>query len=361
MAKKSLVIVGGGYLGVELAKALDDTLDVTLVEPRSAFIHAPAMLRAIVQPDLLERVLIPYERLLTRGRVVQGCAQGLGANHVETDGGARIEADFTVVATGSSNGVAFKPAGDSIDAFRDAHKRMHAAISRAGRIAIVGAGAVGTELAGEIAHAMPEKTVTLICDTPRLFPGMPAALGAGLAKKLTAMGVTVRFGVRADALESVDEPFTGPLTLVDGERIEADLVIPAIGARPNTRLLDGLPGVQRGTAGRVKVDQYLRPSDHDTVFAAGDVADAGDAATIVAISRQQPWLARTLKALAAGKSIHELKPYAPWGKAPILVPLGPSRGNSFLMVGTFGDWVTRTMKGRDLFIPKYRKILGQTE
>lgn len=359
MARKSLVIVGGGYVGIELAKALDEIMDVTLVEPRSAFVHAPAMLRAVVQPKLLDRALIPYDNLLKRGRVISDRATALGPHYVDIGGGERIDADFTVVATGSSNGVAFKPAGDDIDGFRDAHKRMHAAITRAPSIAIVGAGAVGTELAGEIAQAMPGKAVTLICDSATLFPSMPPALGRRLAQKLDAMGVKVRFGVRADALESTTEHYLGPLSLSDGECIEADLVIPAIGARPNTGLFDGLPGVQRGSAGRVKVDPFLRPSDYDTLFAAGDAADAGDAATIVAISRQQPWHAKALKALAAGKSLHELKPYAPWGKAPILVPLGPTRGNSFLMVATFGDWVTKNMKGHDLFIPKYRKILGQ--
>ncbi|MEO0766748.1 MAG: N-acyl homoserine lactone synthase, partial [Pseudomonadota bacterium] len=54
-------------------------------------------------------------------------------------------------------------------------------------------------------------------------------------------------------------------------------------------------------------------------------------------------------------------PYKPWGKAPILVPLGPNRGSSFLMIATLGDWVTRRMKGRDLFITKYRKLLGQAQ
>ncbi|MEM6891858.1 MAG: N-acyl homoserine lactone synthase, partial [Pseudomonadota bacterium] len=94
------------------------------------------------------------------------------------------------------------------------------------------------------------------------------------------------------------------------------------------------------------------------VFAAGDAVDAGDAMTIVAISRQHPWLAKTLKALAQGKELRSQRQYTPWDKAPCLVPLGPERGNSFLGFATFGDWVTRKMKGRDLFIPKYRKLLG---
>ena len=45
---KRIAIVGGGYLGAELAKAMDDIADVTLIEPRSHFVHASAMIRAVV-------------------------------------------------------------------------------------------------------------------------------------------------------------------------------------------------------------------------------------------------------------------------------------------------------------------------
>jgi len=71
-------------------------------------------------------------------------------------------------------------------------------------------------------------------------------------------------------------------------------------------------------------------------------------------------LEKTLKAVASGKALNSIKPYAPWGeKAPILIPLGPERGNAFMMIATLGDWVTSKMKGQDLFISKYRKLLGQ--
>ncbi len=82
--------------------------------------------------------------------------------------------------------------------------------------------------------------------------------------------------------------------------------------------------------------------------------------TIVAISRQNPWLIKTLKQVLGGASVEDQKPYAPWKRAPILVPLGPSVGNSWLFA-TLGNWVTRKMKGKELFIPKYRKAFGLSE
>jgi len=107
-------------------------------------------------------------------------------------------------------------------------------------------------------------------------------------------------------------------------------VIPAVGSRALGGLAETLPGAELDGSGRVKVDKWLRPSALPNVFAAGDVAAAGDAMTIVAISRQKPWLEKTLKTVAGGKPVEETKPYAPWGKAPIVLPLGPERGNTFL-------------------------------
>jgi NADH dehydrogenase FAD-containing subunit len=217
---------------------------------------------------------------------------------------------------------------------------------------------VGTELAGEIAHRYPDKSLSLVSADASLFPDFPAKLGQGLESKLRKMGVGVILGQRVSDLHRTTEPYSGTATLDSGRKIDADLVIPAIGSKPQTALFDTLPDVQKAPDGRVKVDGYLRPSSWPNVFAAGDAVDAGDLMTIVATSRQQPWLAKLLKAIAAGKPIESQKEYTPWGKAPILVPLGPDRGNSYLMIATFGDWVTKSMKGKDLFIAKYRKLLG---
>lgn len=355
-----IAIIGGGYIGTRLAKSFDDSADVTLIEPRSHFVHTPALIRAVVDPSLLDRALIPYDRLLKNGRVLRSHASGVDRNGVTLDDGQRVEADYIIVATGSSNATPFKPVGDDIEGLRQATQRVHEQLKAARSIGIVGAGAVGTELAGEIAHAMPDKKITLISDTDRLFPTMPDKLGNALASKLRDAGVQITFGKRAENLQSMTEPYVGSLTLSDGSEHAFDLIFPVLGSRASSELLEALPDTRKSTANRTKVDPWLRPSSLPNVFAAGDVADAGDAMTIVATSRQLPWLEATLTGLIAGKSLEDMKPYKPWGpKAPILVPLGPKRGSSFLGLFTAGDFLTRKMKGEDLFVTKYSKLLNR--
>ena len=360
MPKKKIVIVGGGYVGFEVAKGLDDHADVTLIEQREAFVQVPATIRALLEPALLDQVIVPYDRLLKAGVVVQGRAIAISETAVTLDTGATYPADFVVIATGSSYTTPFKPAGDSIADFRKAHADVSAQVDKAQSIVIVGAGPVGTELAGEIAVARPEKSITLISADQTLFPMYPAKLGAQLEHKLEELGVSVILGRRAKDLLHTDRPYAGSVTLDDGRVIDADLVFPVIGSKPQTSLVQTLPGVTLASGGRVKTDKWLRPSEYPNVFVAGDVAAVGDGMTIVATSRQNPWLIKTLKRVVGGSSVESGKPYTPWKKAPILLPLGPNIGNSWLFA-TVGSRITRMMKGKDLFIPKYLKAFGYSK
>jgi len=360
---KRIVIVGGGYIGAELAKSLEEKADVTLIEPRSHFVHAPAMIRAVVDPALLDQALIPYDGLLKRGKIIREQAKVIDGTSVTLENGEKVFADYIVVATGSNNATPFKPDETGIAGLKADNARVNGMLNAANNVVIVGAGAVGVELAGEIAHAMPEKKITLVSDQQSLFPDMPAKLGQGLEAKLRGAGVELVFGARAENLESLTAPYAGTLKLSNGAEMTADLIFPAIGSRATSILLEDLPGAVKSSANRIKTDAWMRPSSSlPNVFAAGDVADAGDAMTIVAASRQLPWLKKTLMAVVAGKKVEDLAPYKPWaqGKAPILIPLGPKKGSSFLVLFIAGNLLTGMMKGKDLFISKYRKLLGQS-
>ena len=358
--KKRIVIVGGGYLGAELAQSLQRAAEVTLIEQRSHFIHTSALIRAVVEPRLMDRSLIPYDRLLQDGgTLIRARATAVDADGVTLQDGTRVPADILVIATGSANALPFKAREDDIEGLRAANSRTRDMLHKAGTVAIVGAGTVGIELAGEIKAALPDKKIVLIGGEKRLMPAFPRTLGDGLQAKLENLGVQVMLGVEAEDLDSTDTPFAGTLTLSDGRKVEADLVFPVIGARPNTTLFDGLPGVSKADSGRIAVDGYLRPSSHPNVFAAGDVAETGDGMTVVGITRQLPWLKTAMHALAEGKELDLLKPYTSWKNPPILVPLGPYKGRSYLSLLPVGDFVTRMIKGKDLFVPKYRRIFNQ--
>ncbi len=358
---KRIIIVGGGPLGVDLARGLEGKANVTLIEKNSHYVHIPAMIRAVIDPSILDRAIIPYDNALKHGKVVHGRGVKVDGKGLELADGSRINGDYIVVATGSSYATPFKAKGkEGIDGLRAANKKVHESVLAAKTIAIVGAGAVGTELAGEIASAMPDKKIMLISNQKSLFPDLPEKFGRSLREKLKAMGVEVVLGQSAENLSSLDTPYAGTLTLSDGQRIDADLVFPVIGARANSELLATLPDVEIGRSNRAKVDAWLRPSSKlPNVFAAGDVSENGDLMTIVALAKQVRWLKKFFLNAINGKSIESMKPYVPWKKnPPIAVPLGPKKGNTYIFM-TLGNWATSMMKGKDLVLSNRNKKMGR--
>ncbi|KPC76744.1 pyridine nucleotide-disulfide oxidoreductase, partial [Thermoactinomyces vulgaris] len=75
---KTVAIIGGGYGGAALAKALDEHADVVLIEPKDAFVHAAGSLRALTQPDeFAARIFYPYEGFIKRGKQIREYAAGV--------------------------------------------------------------------------------------------------------------------------------------------------------------------------------------------------------------------------------------------------------------------------------------------
>src|ERR1700716_4418818 len=160
--KPTGVVVGGGYGGYAVAKALDETSEVVLVEPKDAFMHNIAALRALVDPSWLPRIFLPYGALLTHGRVVRDRAVVVDPHRVVTASGEEISADYVVLATGSR--YPFPAKTDLVDTAhaQEQVREAHQALVSADRVLLVGAGPVGIELAGEIRHVWPGKSIVLL-------------------------------------------------------------------------------------------------------------------------------------------------------------------------------------------------------
>ena len=158
--RASVVVMGGGYGGINAAKALDDMADVTLVDPTEAFVHNVAAWRALVEPEWLDRIFLPYEHLLAHGRFVRDRAVAVDGRRVTLASGDVLEPDYLVLATGSSYPFPAKTEEPDIASARSRFRAAHEALLAADRALIVGAGPAGLELAGEIKAFYPDKQVT---------------------------------------------------------------------------------------------------------------------------------------------------------------------------------------------------------
>lgn len=358
-----IVIIGAGYAGCDLAKAVQDFAEVVLIDPKESFLHCAGMLRGMVDEKTAENCLISYKNFLPEGQFIQAKVTEVLEGGVLLENGEKVFGDVIVVTTGSYHNNCFKVDDRGLDQFRLESRNARDLIGKSQKIAIVGSGAVGTELAGELAAASSSKDICLITDQTTLFPSYSRGLHNKLVTKLNQLGVEIHFGSRAKSLSSWTEPHEGNVELESGQILNVDLVIPATGSRPNNQLLKTIHDVQFDIMGRAETDGLMRPSpSRPNLFTLGDVASLGEGMTIVAISRQVPWLAKALKALSQGGAVEAVAPYKPWPVAPIILPLGAEKGASILPFGkkglSVGDFLTRKIKGEHLFLGKYRKLLN---
>ena len=300
--RPSVVVIGGGYAGIGVAAALDEDADVTLVERRDTFVHNVGALRALVKPSWAPQIFLPYDRLLTNGTVIHDVAVRADARGVELASGQRLSPDFLVLATGSTYPFPAKTdhpkAGDSLDRYR----RTHAALERASRVMLVGAGAVGLELAGEIAAAWPDKHVVLVDIADHILPGpYDQRLRDELNRQLDDLGVERILG--SGLLQLPDQP-TGELgaftvTTEAGTRIEANIWFRSHGIAPVTDYLADDLATARTSDGYLEVTPQLQVRGFEHVYALGDIAGIDINKAGVA-ARQAPVVAANIKAQISG-------------------------------------------------------------
>lgn len=275
---RRIVVVGGSAAGATVAGALrrlGHTGPLTLVgaEPHPPY-SRPALSKGVLTgaDDPSTILLAPLPADVAQRAGAAAVALDHERREVLLDDGERIGYDGLVLATGaraatlSDIGSADPGAVETVLRDLDDARALAARLATRPRVLVVGGGILGTEVASACVGAGCEVTVV-----GRDAPLLPQ-LGPHLADLVVA--AARRHGVRFAHHEGgVRLRGSGPATtvdLADGRRFEADLVITAIGCRPNVEWLAGsglLPARHRGG---LAVDDRCRLVPG--VVAAGDVA-----------------------------------------------------------------------------------------
>jgi 3-phenylpropionate/trans-cinnamate dioxygenase ferredoxin reductase component len=194
-----------------------------------------------------------------------------GRREVTTEDGSRQSYDRLLLATGATpRRLAMADTSGAPVAYLrtiEDSQRLKSAFGEGRRIAIIGGGWIGLEVASAARQAGSSVTVLETLELPLL-----RVLGPEVAQVFAALhrehGVDLRTSVEVTAVEGKAD--VAVVRLADGDTVEADLLVVGVGVSPN----DGLAraaGLE--TDNGVLVDETLRSSDPD-VLAAGDVANA---------------------------------------------------------------------------------------
>jgi NADH:ubiquinone reductase (H+-translocating) len=317
-APPHIVVVGGGASGLELVTRLGRTLGrkgrlrVTLVERTRTHLWKPllhAVAAGSMDPGEHEVNLLAQAHWNNFGYRL-GAMTGLDRARkqvllaaVHDDEGREITPpssigyDTLVMAVGSvTNDFGTPGAAEHAvpletpeQAVRFNHRLINACIRaqtqtgpvRPGQlhVAIIGAGATGTELAAELHHTSrqlvafgldridPAKDIRIILieAAPRILPALPERISAATTELLHTMGVEVRSGAR------VAEVTADGIRLADGGFIAAELVVWAAGVKGPDFLKD-LDGLETTRSNQLVVLPTLQTTRDADIFAMGDCA-----------------------------------------------------------------------------------------
>ena len=303
-----VVIVGGGFAGLNAAKALGNraAISVTLIDRQNHHLFQPLLYQVAMAALSPADIAAPIRSILSASRnvrVLQAAAHAVDIRLrvVATDAG-HFEYDYLLLGCGATHayfgheewepwapGLKTLPQATEIrtrvlNAFEVAERSSDAGEQeRWLTFVVVGGGPTGVELAGAIGEMSrytlardfrnvdPRRTrVVLLEAGPRILPTFHERRAARATRDLHSLGVQVRAGARVTDIsaDGVD---------IGTERLRAATVLWAAGVR--AAAIGATLGVERDNAGRVVVAADLSIPDHPEVFVAGDLARAIDAQT----------------------------------------------------------------------------------
>lgn len=295
-----VVIIGGGFAGINAAKALAGTpVRVTVVDRKNHHTFQPLLYQVALAVLSPAEIASPIRNIMRRARNVQVILGEVTGFDLEKRlvkiGSLDLAYDYLIVAAGATHAYFGHPEWEKIapglKTIEDAleiRRRVLLAFETAERDAItrgvhpslnfvvIGAGPTGVELAGAIADISKrymehdfraidttQANIILLEGGPRVLPAFPEDLSASAQRQLTQLGVNVR----TNAMVTNVEP--GCVTM-GKEKLPASVIV--WGAGVSASPLGSMLGAPTDRAGRVLVNPDLSVPEHPEVMVIGDLA-----------------------------------------------------------------------------------------
>ncbi len=274
------VIIGNSAAGigaVEGMRQVDQNGAITLITSEPHHTYSRPLISYLLRGKVTE------EKMKYRGddfyaehdvRLLHATATSIDveAKQVVLSDGGRVPYDKLLVATGSS---AFVPPFEGIETVKDRFtfmslddaKSLDGALGPDKRVLVVGAGLIGLKCAEGILGRVASVTVTDLA--PRILSSILDEDGARLVQDhLESKGIAFRLSDGVKRFEGDTAIFEG------GGTVDFDVLVLAVGVRPNVALLNGVANIDGG----IVVDEESATSVAD-VYAAGDCTQTRDASS----------------------------------------------------------------------------------
>ncbi len=330
-----VVILGAGFGGLNVARALAGKADVTLVDRHNYQTFLPLLYQVSTAALAADHVAHPVRGALRKSDVKFRMGSAISVDHknrnVKLDSSEVLEFDHLVIALGSAtadfgvpgvveHGLGMKTVHEALMIRAEVLRRFEDLCRFEDdtrlSIAVVGGGPTGVEMAGalaelkrgplknDMAHAAEHMDIYLIEAGPRILPMFSKKLSDRAESDLHKLGVIVKTHT------AVREIKPRQIILQEGEPIPAEITIWAAGVKgePSAELLN-LPIV----GSRIDCDENLEVSHYPNIWAIGDIngtrtADGRFYPMVAPVALQQgKWVAKQILRKAAGQPLKAFK------------------------------------------------------
>jgi len=281
-----VVIIGGVAGGMSAAtrlRRLDNDAEITVIEKSGYVSYAncglPYFVGGVIEeednlllqtPESLHARFRLDVRINTEALSIDRSSKRIFIKNVLTGAESAIEYDKLVLSPGASPIVPPLPGINRALTLRTVEdvERIVAHVKEKPRTAVViGGGFIGVEIAENLVHKGIKTTVVEASD--QVLAPLDPEMAFLVATEMRSKGVDLHLGVSASEITSE------AVLLADGTLLDAELVILAIGVRPEIGLAQAA-GLTVGSRKGIQVDEFNRTNDQD-IYAIGDAAEKTDA------------------------------------------------------------------------------------
>lgn len=312
-----VIIIGGGFCGVHVAKILDKMLakDFTLAffDKKDYFEYTPSVHKVISDKNYHDKIVVPFQNLFKRTAIFSEEVTAVTPAHVQTNKGT-YSFKYLVVSLGIAYPIFIEDKKNTFTLKNgEEAKKIHEALQKSKNVVIVGGGLIGTEIAGELVTKMKDKNVTVIEPSERILIRNPPGASAWAARFLTNRGCSIVYG------EKVVEQKNRAIITDKGSRIPADIILWCAGIKCDTGFLAN--DLLKSTNERkcIIVNDNLQIEGLKNIFCGGDLNNIQEEKTAHNAEHHAKIIAHNI--LAAMEKHKSFLNYTP-SSAPLVISLG---------------------------------------
>lgn len=364
-----VVIVGGGFAGIEIIKTLQKLrtrVDITLVSKKSTFEYYPALYKLVtgaipVEASVQLRTIFPQESI----NIIKGTYTGLDQARqvIKLENGDEIFYDYLVLALGSETNYfnikglpelsfSFKSVSEALrlkqhfcEIFGKASTLSKEELLPMFHVLVVGGGPSGVELAGDLRMYLTRVakeykvdpsliTIDLIEAGSRILQTMPEKVSKKAEARLRKMGVNI-FVNRAVQSQEIEEVFLKDM------QMDSQTVIWTAGTRLS-KGFETIENIELDEKKRIVVSSYLTLPNDNHIFIAGDGAGTPYSGLAQTAIHHGKYIGGYINALVKEKKYKIYNPSRPSFVIPIGHMWALLSSGKLLVTGVM-PWVLRTL------------------